>query len=631
MKYLIIFLISFQAIAQEFSAAFIPAELKEKAHAVVRNHETEFYVKNPGEGVTKVKGTITILDEKGNGHASIVMYFNKFTKINSIEASIYDAYGKTVKKLKKSDFDSFNTASGQNSIEDSYVKVASLTHTSFPYTIDYSYQITEKNMMFYPAWDAVVDNAEFTSVVKSSFRVSMPKELALRYKEQNMPEKVSITQEDNRTIYSWSVNNLQPIERETNSPGYAEIMPRVYTGPTQFEVDDYKGSIKSWSDIARFYGELNVGRDKLPADFTAKLMLYVKDEQDVTNKIKKVYEYLQANTRYVSIQLGIGGWQSMKATDVATKGYGDCKALTNFTKGMLKELGINSYEALVLAGEKKADIQTDFPSFQFNHVILCVPMPKDTLWLECTSQNNPFGYLGSFTGDRHVLLLAENGGKLVKTPTYKPSDNQLLRTAFVNINENGEADADIKTEYTGLQHEIFAEVANSLNTNDQKKWLYKNLSLPSVEIVSFSLKEKKDKLPSVEEKLNLHLRNIANKSGTRTFITANMFNQQGGVPLVSASRKTELQLNNNYQDIDKISFKVPKGYAVEYLPEPVKIDTRFGTYISEARLKGDTIYYERDLSIIKGRHAPAVYNEWVNFRKKIVKADKNQIVLIMKP
>ncbi|RYU97152.1 DUF3857 domain-containing transglutaminase family protein [Emticicia agri] len=631
MRYLILLLINFQTIAQDFSATTIPAELKEKAHAVIRNHDTEFYVRDIGEAVMKVNATITILDEKGKDHANIVIFYNKFTKVNNIEARIYDANGKQIKKLKKDDIESFSTSSGENSIEDSYAKVATLSHNLYPYTIDYSYQYTERNMMFYPTWRLITDRAEFTAIEKASFRVSMPKELDLRYKEQNMPAKVTIATEDSRNTYSWRINNLKAVERESNSPSFDETMPTVYTAPTDFKIDDYKGNVNSWNDIGKFYGALNADRDKLPAELTAKLKDLVKNEADMSSKTKKIYEYLQANTRYVSIQLGIGGWQSMKATDVASKGYGDCKALTNFTKAMLKELGIPSYMALVRAGEGKSEIQADFPSFQFNHVILCVPMPKDTLWLECTSQDNPFGYLGSFTGDRNVVLVTENGGKLIRTPTYKHSDNQLLRNATIEIKDNGEAVADIKTEYTGLQQEIYAQVANSLSSDDQKKWLYKNLSLPSVEIISFSLNEKKEKLPSVEEKLNLHLRNIANKSGTRLFITPNILNQHHKLPVANANRKTELELDGNYLDIDNISFKVPKGYTAEYLPEPIKIETKFGKYSAKVEMKDDMIIYNREVSMFKGRHSAAMYNEWVDFRKKIVKADKNQVVLVVKP
>ena len=60
-------------------------------------------------------------------------------------------------------------------------------------------------------------------------------------------------------------------------------------------------------------------------------------------------------------------------------------------KAMLKEAGITAYAALAFGGERQNGVMLpDFPyAGSFNHEILCVPTANDTIWLECTSKNDP--------------------------------------------------------------------------------------------------------------------------------------------------------------------------------------------------------------------------------------------------
>src|SRR5205814_5085379 len=108
---------------------------------------------------------------------------------------------------------------------------------------------------------------------------------------------------------------------------------------------------------------------------------------------------------------------------------------------------------------------------QINHVIFSVPNEKDTLWLECTSQTNPFGYQGSFTEDRWALMITDSGGKLVRTLNYSPEQNQQSRNAEVILEPTGNAKAKISTTFTGIQYESGGLRSVLHNTDDQKKWL----------------------------------------------------------------------------------------------------------------------------------------------------------------
>jgi hypothetical protein len=237
--------------------------------------------------------------------------------------------------------------------------------------------------------------------------------------------------------------------------------------------------------MGEWINQLNAGRDALSVNTINKIKDLVKDEQDDLGKARKIYEYLQNNTRYVSIQLGIGGLQPFEASKVEKNGYGDCKALTNYTKSMLKAVGIESYYTLVNAGQNASAIVTDFPSLQFNHAFLCLPINQDTVWLECTDQQIPFGYLGYFTNDRHVLVINEKGGNLVKTPATTPFQNVQSSKITVNLHSNGNATADIFTTYKGEQYNnTFSQLRRT--PEEQKKWLYKRIDIPSYEIGDFN-------------------------------------------------------------------------------------------------------------------------------------------------
>jgi hypothetical protein len=622
--------ISIKTFAQNYAVSTISAELKENAHAVVRNQETEFLVKNIGEAVSQTTSIITILDENGENHTTLTLFYDKkFNKNTKVEATIYDSKGEKIKKLKQSDIVSFNTSSSDE-VGDSFVKYSRLTHSQYPYTIAYTYEYTTTNMMFYPVWEAIANNQEGTAVEKASLKISMPKGIVLRYKEQNMPTKMVFSNENDMDVYNWKVENLKAIEKEPNSPPLSKTMPMVYTAPSEFMVEDYHGSLNTWQDFGKFNSALSQNRDVLPPEIVQKVEALVKDEPNREKKIQKIYEFLQANTRYMSIQLGIGGWQPFKAEEVAKKGYGDCKALANYTYAMLKKLGIPSYYTLVYAGKNSPDIQADFPSSHFNHAFLCVPNQKDTLWLECTSQTNSFGYLGTFTSDRHVLLVTENGGKLVKTPTYQVFDNQQVTKALVALGENNNASAEVEVLYTGIQQEMPSALINQLGQDEQKKWILEHLSLSGVELNTFSLTEHKAKIPSVKQAMKLSLRNITTQSGTRIFLTPNLMNQSKNIPLANPNRKSDFVQTTNYMDTDTITFQIPKNHTTEFMPEPVKIQSKFGNYSSATSLNGDKIVYTRQLTIKKGQYPPSQYAEWVDFKKKIVKADKSQVVLIVK-
>ena len=613
--------LSFLGAAQEMTVASIQDELKKEANVVVRKSIHEFEILDPGKARERFHLTLTILNEGGAREATQVVYYSSLEKVISVSGSVYDKFGKKVKKIKNIDIGD-HSASGSSMYTDNRVKVLDFSYPSYPYTLVFDYEVQHDELMFYPRWFPQ-DNLS-TSVEYAKFTVTVPKALGVNYFEQEI--EGSQREFQGNLIYEWIAKDLAAFESEPYSPPARDLVPMVMITPKQFEIEGHIGSMSTWEDIAAFEYKLLEGKDELPPGAITELEKLLDGLNSKKAKSKAIYEYVQNSTRYVSVQLGIGGWEPFDAKYVYENGYGDCKALTNYTKALLTHAGIPSIYTTVYAGRGKADIITDFPNARFNHVFLAVPFEQDTIWLECTSQTNPFGYLGSFTSDRHVLMSTEGGGKLVKTPTYSAEDNLQLSKIKVSLDKSGNANAKITTTYSGLQYEN-VERQLTESPEEQEKWLLKNVDMKKTKISDFSYHHEPEIIPRITETIEVKSSGYASITGTRIFFEVNPIHKQSYIPRNVKNRQTEVRATMNYTDIDSVFFELPEGYHVEHLPNAVSIENKFGKYSATYQLTEKGLLYVRKLVRWKGNYPAEDYAAFRSMMKDIVRHDKTKVVL----
>lgn len=610
----------------EYAVSKIPQHLLKNANAVMRLEELKFEINSTKQTVLTNHYVITILNENGDKWAEFYEYYDKFRDIESVEGALYDANGKQLKKIKKKDLDDISGVSEGNLIDDNRIKRHNFYYRVYPYTIEYTSVVSSKSTLFFPPWTP--QGSEKLSVEKSSMSIVCPSDYQFRYKAYHYNKEPVVTQEKKSKISTWSISDMPAIVKEPFSPLWHELTTMVIFGPTDFQVDDYKGNMISWQDFGKFVYALKQGRDKLPDNVRQAVHQIGDGINDPAEKISRLYQYMQKNTRYISIQLGIGGWQPFDATYVAAKSYGDCKALTNYMYSILKEAGINSYYTIIKAGSYANYITTDFPSQQFNHVILCVPLAKDTMWLECTSQTLPAGYLGDFTSDRPALLIDENGGKLVRTPKYGMNDNLQVRKIKAQLDEDGTLEINAKSKYSALQQDDIHGMINHLSKDKVKEYLHEQLDFATYDINKFEYEEERSALPSINETLDITVINYATVTGKRLFIVPDLMTRGGRRLSPDSTRKYDIQLGFEYKDIDTVEIELPAGYQGEALPKDVEIKSKFGKYNCSVKLKENKLLYFRSIESYSGRFPASDYDELVKFFDAIYKADRNKVVLV---
>lgn len=605
----------------------IPDSLKENANVVIREDVGSFDIVSSEKAIFTRRRVVTIFNEKGARHGYVSVGYDKLVKVQSFSANAYNLLGMPIKKMKKDDITDESSISGGTMYDDSRIKWADLRQKQYPYTVEYKYVLEYKYLYGIPNWYVVA--GENMAVQRSEYSVSAPKELTPRYRQSNIEGEPKISNAENRITYQWKFENLTALEYEPFSKGFNDVSPIVRVAPSKFDYDGYSGDMSSWDGLAEWQNVLNEGRDELPAETVQKIKSLTADLSTDKEKIRAIYEYMQSRTRYVSIQLGIGGFQPFEAKVVDEVGYGDCKALSFYTQSLLSAAGIKSHYTWVDAGSSPREIIKDFPDDTFNHIILCVPNKGDTVWLECTSQQSPFGYLGKFTADRDVLLITDEGGKVVHTPTYENEENQVITTGTVKVIPNGNAEVVVNTQFVGLGYEYSnLDYYMTLSEKEQKDWIHRNVDIADYELFGYEYDEEKDEIPVSNLKLDLGLRKLLSGSGKRQFLAPNIMSKSSYVPKSMKDRKTPIYIKASPITRDTLYFEIPDELHVDHLPEKQVIDSEFGQYSSETIANEKGITYIRYMKLNKGKYDPEKYSELVSFLKKVRRADKKKVVLM---
>jgi hypothetical protein len=606
----------------EYDIANIPAGLMEGSTAVVRNEEMNIVVKSQSSASMAYKTAITILTRNSEGLAAMSEYYDKFSSVYNLRATMYDAKGVKIKTYKSADFKDRSITSQGTLFDDNRVKELEFLNATYPFTIEYSYEKDYNGYLSFPSWTPMpyYDLA----VEKSVYTLKVPENLKIKYLNSKLV-KTDSSNLNHVVTYKWAVKALPSLESEPMSIGMKEITPWVQASPNEFQYDNSKGSVESWKNLGTWIYGLSKDVQSLPEPVRLKVKMLVAGAKTDKEKINILYKYLQSNTRYVSVQLGIGGFKPIAADKVAAVSYGDCKALSNYMKSMLDVVDIKSN--LVMLGSDMPSLNPDYSSFgQANHMILCVPSVKDTVWLECTSQYMPTGFLGNSTAAKNVLLVTDEGGKLVRTPVYKPVDNFQKRLASVMLNEAGNGEILIKTNYGACQYEDNLDMLLK-DPTAQRKGLMVSLTLPNMEILSVSYKQPDKDIPEIEESIKLTSSELLSNGGDKLFLTLNLLNKIERVPRKVENRKTSFAVSFGYFDTDEIVYTLPKGFKAEFIPAPVLIESEFGRYTAKTEVKDNRLIYTRTQLINSKKYAPEKYAAAVEFYKKMYLADKLKAVL----
>jgi hypothetical protein len=607
--------------AQNYPVSEIPEHLKQNANAVIRDYSEECTIKSIDEMTIKRRFVITVLDKAGDEFSYIHIGYDPTTKASNIKVNQYNAAGKLEKTFAKKDFGDFSASNSGLYVDDRVLFLQPMP-ISYPFTIEYSYETNTSNTIFID--DFFPLDSFNLSVQKAVYKIVNLSGIKINDKITNTDiAEIQKTENGNTNIYT--LGNIAAIKKEDLAPDPEYLAPKVEFSVEKFTLEKVQGNLTDWNSFGKWiHKNLLVPVSEITPEIRqeiASLNLQGTTEE----KVKTIYQYMQNKTRYVLVSIGIGGWKPMPASEVSKKGYGDCKALTNYMRTLLAAAGIPSYYSIIYSDETEWKFDENFPRMGGNHVILMIPAETGNIWLENTSQKIAFNHISYRTRYRNVLAVNENGIEIIDTPIYKPEESKEEIAARINLNEDASAVSDAEFRFTGGQYDL---VLNLLYLkNNELKDIVKERYLRT-KVSDFSVENLSNNRDNAEIGFSVKMKtsDFAKKLGNDLFFPAIPF---GGTPLLTSreERKLPFETAFPYQDDYKIEYSAPAGFKFSELPNPMNFSSEFGAYQINFEIKDDKLLVHRTLTINKGIYPKEKYKDYAAFLKKAANADNAKILL----
>ena len=242
---------------------------------------------------------------------------------------------------------------------DRKVRRASLTGVAPGTIVDYSYTVEELKPYlagdFQDSWSVTTG----VPTLRSRYVVDVPATLPLRLRERNLDFARQERVVGGRRIYTWATSNVEKLRGEAfAADSNGVIMSIALSSPT------------TWQDIARWYAGLARDRYTVTPPVAAKVRALVAGARSRDDSIRAVHRWVAQDIRYVSISLGLGGYQPRAPQTVLETGFGDCKDKATLFVAALGSIGITAYPVLL---NSDGGVERSMPSIgQFDHAIAAV-------------------------------------------------------------------------------------------------------------------------------------------------------------------------------------------------------------------------------------------------------------------
>lgn len=626
---------------QQAAAAKVPVYDKD-VPAVVLHQEQAVKLDSDGRLTTITTYAVRVLTREGRGYAEAEeMYLTNAGKVKEIRAWLISPSGE-VKKYGKDHV--IDMISNPGDIYDEYrLKKIDATNDADVGMV-FGYQaVAEEQPLF--SQERFYFQYRLPTLV-SRYTLSLPQNWQASSITFNHPKIEPVV---NGSTYSWELRNLLPIVPELASPRVTNLAPRLAVKyfPAEGAGQTRARAFDTWVEVSRWATELHDPQAIPDEAITAKTRQLTANAKTELDKIRAVGRFVQ-ELQYISIDIGVGrgnGYRPHSAAQAFAKLYGDCKDKANLMRTMLKTINITAYPVAIYSGDRTYVREEWASPSQFNHCIIAVKVSDETqaatiithpqlgrlLIFDATDDMTPVGDLPDHEQGSLALLIAGDNGALMRMPTTSPESNLLERKSEVTLDGDGAITATVRENSMGQTAASYRRGFRNLSRPDYtgaiESWIARGANGAKVSKVT-PTDNSTEGLFALDVEFTARSYGQLMQNRLLVFRPA-IVERMESVSLTEAKRTHPVVLESQLYH-ETVRIKLPEGFEVDEMPDPMKLDTSFGTFSATYEVKDGHLLFTRKL-LQRGMTVPvADYAKVRSFFAGVRAAEQAPVVLARK-
>jgi transglutaminase-like putative cysteine protease len=483
--------------------------------------------------------------------------------------------------------------------------------------IDYSYT-TEETQPFlegdeYNSWSLTMGN----TVRRSRYIVDLPATVRPLIVERNLRRPRDERVVGGRRVYTWSGKDIERYESErfaSDSNGVSQSLEWVLPN--------------TWSRIGQWYLGHSREREAVTDSVRRTARRLVANARTRVDSVRALHRFVAQDIRYVSIALGIGGYQPRFPEEVMASGFGDCKDKTTLFVAMMRSLGFEAYPVVL---NSRGGVTTELPSIaQFDHVLAAyvVPGQPELAYTDLTAELTPLGELPfGPQGEFGIVVRPDGRVDEVTLPLTEPVENRNVSRFRGVVDADGLVSGDYSSRLTGhLQYELREALANPLDSTQVQRvrdalagGVFADATGADLRVI-----DGRDLQAPVGFQVRVSGGRAVRSAGRTALLelpVSNMARVGAVVTELERAKPRRLPINASSvlgwsSSLEDFELELPDGWVVE-LPENVEVDSPFGTYVKRYAQEGRVLRVTREVTGKRGVLPPERIGELIAFLRAL--------------